>query len=92
MLLHLIMLRYLHWTLRGGGSGGWNMTTLTRWGFALSNNHVSKDLYCCADNTSPFIEFQSISSSCTGFDHCVVVYACGGYTALAKGWVNDRKK
>lgn len=40
-----------------------NMTTLTRWGFALSNKHVSKDLYCCADNTSPFSAFQRISSS-----------------------------
>lgn len=35
------------------------MTTLTHGGFALSNKHVSKDLYCCADNTSHSLDFEA---------------------------------
>lgn len=41
------------WLRRGICIGHWggNMTTLTRWGgFALSNKHVSEDLYCRGDN------------------------------------------
>lgn len=34
------------------------MTTLTRRGFALSNKHVSKDLYCCRDNRSRSLNFK----------------------------------
>lgn len=56
------------------------MTTLTHWGFALSNKHVSKDLYCCGDNTSHSLNFKVFQVRVYRFDQLYI--ECGGVQHL----------